>query len=147
MDDFFDKKVRDIVGLYMIPPDNAVVLCVDEKSQNQALERELPVLPRVFGKPERKTPSYLRHGTTTLFAALNVATGAIIARTYPMHRAVEFRKFPNTVNREVPENLNLHLIVDNYATSSAPQPTAAIQRWLKCHKRFHFHFIGNPDIS
>lgn len=136
-DDFFVEKVRDVVGLYMSPPDNAVVLCVDEKSQIQALERKQPLLPLIFGKPERKTPSYLRHGTTTLFAALNVATGAIIGRTYPRHRAVEFRKFLNTINREVPADLDVHLIVDNYATHSAPE----IQRWRKRHKRFHFHFI------
>ncbi len=136
-DDFFVEKVRDVVGLYMSPPDNAVVLCVDEKSQIQALERKQPVLPMIFGKPERKTPSYLRHGTTTLFAALDVATGSVLGQTYPRHRAVEFRKFLNKINREVPEHLEVHLIMDNYATHSAPE----IQRWLKRNKRFHFHFI------
>ena len=136
-DDFFVEKVRDVVGLYMSPPDNAVVLCVDEKSQIQALERKQPVLPMIFGKPERKTPSYLRHGTTTLFAALDIATGAVLGRTYPHHRAIEFRKFLNAINRQVPDDLDVHLVIDNYATHSAPE----IQRWLKRHKRFHFHFI------
>ena len=136
-DDFFVEKVRDVVGLYMSPPDHAVVLCVDEKSQIQALERKQPVIPMIFGKPERTTPSYLRHGTTTLFAALDVATGSVLGQTYPRHRAVEFRKFLNKINREVPEHLEVHLIMDNYATHSAPE----IQRWLKRNRRFQFHFI------
>ena len=136
-DDFFVEKVRDVVGLYMSPPDNAVVLCVDEKSQVQALERRQPVLPMVFGQPERRTPQYLRHGTTTLFAALNTATGEVIGECHSRHRAVEFRKFLNSINQRVPEDCDIHLIMDNYATHSAPE----IQRWLKRHKRFHFHFI------
>lgn len=136
-DDFFIEKVRDVVGLYMNAPDNAVVLCVDEKSQIQALERGQPVLPMVFGQPERKTPQYLRHGTTTLFAALDIATGKVIGKCHRRHRAIEFRKFLNTINKEVPDDLEVHLVMDNYATHATPE----IQRWLKKHKRFHFHFV------
>ena len=135
-DDFFVEKVRDVVGLYMSPPEHAVVLCVDEKSQIQALERRQPVLPMVFGLPERTTPQYLRHGTTTLFAALDVATGKVIGECHKRHRAVEFRSFLNTINRSVPADLDVHVIVDNYATHSAPE----IKRWLAAHPRFHFHF-------
>lgn len=136
-DDFFVEKVRDVVGLYMNPPDNALVLCVDEKSQIQALERGQPVLPMVFGQPKRKTPNYLRHGTTTLFAALDIATGKVIGECHRKHRAVEFRKFLNTINREVPKELEVHIVMDNYATHKTPE----IRRWLKRHRRFHFHFI------
>jgi transposase len=136
-DDFFIEKVRDVVGLYMSPPDNALVMCVDEKSQIQALERRQPVLPMIFGKPQRVTPQYLRHGTTTLFAALDVATGEVIGECYPNHRAVDFRKFLNKLDREVPDDLDVHLIMDNYATHTTP----AIKRWLKKHPRFHFHFV------
>jgi len=136
-DDFFIEKVRDVVGLYMSPPDNAVVLCVDEKSQVQALERGQPVLPMLFGQPERKTPQYLRHGTTTLFAALDIATGEVIGQCHRRHRAVEFRNFLKTIDRQVPDGLQIHLIMDNYATHSAPE----IRRWLKKHPRFHFHFV------
>jgi len=136
-DDFFIEKVRDVVGLYMSPPDNAVVLCVDEKSQVQALERMQPVLPMVFGQPERRTPQYLRHGTTTLFAALDVGTGEVIGECHRRHRAVEFRKFLNTLDKSVPKDLDVHLIMDNYATHSTPE----IQRWRQRHKRFHFHFV------
>lgn len=135
-DDFFVEKVRDVVGLYMSPPDNAVVLCVDEKSQVQALERGQPVLPMVFGKPERKTPQYLRHGTTTLFAALDVATGNVIAECHRRHRATEFRKFLNTIDKRVPHELDVHVVLDNYATHSTPE----IRRWCERHPRFHFHF-------
>lgn len=136
-DDFFVEKVRDVVGLYMNRPDNAVVFCVDEKSQVQALERGQPVLPMVFGQPERRTPQYLRHGTTTLFAALDIATGEIIGECHRRHRAVEFRKFLNTLDKSVPSELEVHLVMDNYATHSAPE----IQRWRKRHRRFHFHFV------
>jgi len=135
-DDFFVEKVRDVVGLYMNPPDNAIVLCVDEKSQIQALERSQPVLPMVFGKPARKTHTYLRHGTTTLFAALDIATGKVIGECHRRHRAVEFRKFLNTIDKAVPSELEVHVVMDNYATHTAPE----IQRWLKRHPRFHFHF-------
>lgn len=136
-DDFFTEKVRDVVGLYMNPPDNAVVLCVDEKSQIQALERLQPVLPMVFGKPSRKTPSYLRHGTTTLFAALDVATGRVLGELHRRHRTKEFISFLKTIEAAVPEKLKVHLVMDNYATHSTPQ----VQRWLKMHPRFHFHFV------
>lgn len=136
-DDFFVEKVRDVAGLYMNPPDNAVVLCVDEKSQVQALERGQPVLPMLFGQPERRTPQYLRHGTTTLFAALDTATGKVIGECHRRHRAVEFRKFLNTIDKQVPKELLVHLVMDNYATHSTPE----IQRWLKRHPRFHFHFV------
>ena len=136
-DDFFVEKVRDVVGLYMNRPDNAMVLCVDEKSQIQALERMQPVLPMVFGQPRRKTPSYLRHGTTTLFAALDIATGKVIGKCYPRHRAIEFRKFLNLIDRKVPAELQIHIVMDNYATHSTPE----IQSWLESHTRFHFHFI------
>jgi len=135
-DNFFVEKVRDVVGLYMNPPDNAIVFCMDEKSQIQALERGQPVLPMLFGQPKRSTPQYLRHGTTTLFAALNVATGEVIGECHRRHRAVEFCKFLNTINKAVPKHLEIHLVLDNYATHSAPQ----VQRWLKKHPRFHFHF-------
>jgi transposase len=135
-DDFFVEKVRDIVGLYMNPPENAVVLCVDEKSQIQALNRRQPVLPMVFGQPERATPTYVRNGTTTLFAALDVATGKVIGECHQQHRSIEFRKFLNTIHREVPKELEVHVIVDNYATHSHP----TIKRWLGSHKRFHMHF-------
>jgi transposase len=135
-DDFFVEKVRDVVGLYMNPPENAVVLCVDEKSQIQALNRTQPVLPMVFGQPERATPSYMRHGTTTLFAALDLITGKVIGDCYPQHRTVEFLKFLNLIEREVPPELEVHCIVDNYATHSHPN----VQRWLKRHARFHMHF-------
>ena len=136
-DDFFVEKVRDVVGLYMNPPDHAVVLCVDEKSQVQALERTQPVLPMVFGQPERRTPQYLRHGTTTLFAALDIATGEVIGECHRKHRAVEFRKFLNTINRAVPKDLDVHLVLDNYATHSTPE----IKRWVRRNPRFHFHFV------
>lgn len=136
-DDFFVEKVRDVVGLYMSPPDHAMVLCVDEKSQIQALERLQPVLPMVFNKPEQITHQYLRHGTTTLFAALDTATGKVIADCHPRHRAIEFRKFLNTIKRNVPADLDVHLIMDNYATHSTPE----IKAWLKRNHRFHFHFI------
>jgi transposase len=135
-DDFSVEKVRDVVGLYMHPPDHAVVLCVDEKSQVQALERKQPVLPMVFGQPERTTPQYLRHGTTTLFAALDIATGQVIGECHKRHRAVEFRSFLNTINKSVPADLDVHVVMDNYATHSAPE----IKRWLARHPRFHFHF-------
>lgn len=136
-DDFFVEKVRDVVGLYMNPPDHAVVLCVDEKSQVQALERGQPVLPMVFDQPERRTPQYLRHGTTTLFAALDVATGEVIGECHRRHRANEFRKFLNAIDAAVPGDLQVHLVMDNYATHS----TDEIQRWRRKHPRFHFHFV------
>lgn len=129
-------KIRDIVGLYMNPPDHAVVLCVDEKSQIQALNRTQPLLPLRPGKPERRSHDYERNGTTTLFAALNVKTGEVIGELHRQHRAVELRKFVNRVDAEVPQQLDVHIVLDNYGTHKAP----TIKRWLKKHPRFHLHF-------
>jgi transposase len=135
-DCFFVEKVRDIVGLYMNPPDHAVVLCLDEKSQVQALERTQPVLPLVFGQSERATATYFRHGTTNLFAALDVRSGRVIGECYPLKRAAEFRRFLNLVAAQVPEKLDVHLVVDNSTIHNTPE----IRRWLKRHPRFHMHF-------
>jgi transposase len=136
-DPHFIDKVRDVVGLYMNPPDNALVLCVDEKSQIQALNRTQPMLPLRRGQVERHTPEYKRNGTTTLFAALDIATGNVIAKCFPRHRAIEFRKFLDEVRHGVPEDLDVHIIVDNYSTHSAP----TVKRWLAKNARFHLHFI------
>jgi transposase len=130
------EKVRDIVGLYMSPPANAIVLCADEKSQIQALNRTQPLLPLRPGQAERRTPDYERHGTTTLFAALDVATGNVIGKCYPRHRAVEFRKFLDQVDASVPPQLDVHMVVDNYATHKAP----VIKAWLAKRPRYHLHF-------
>jgi transposase len=130
------EKVRDIVGLYMSPPDNAIVLCTDEKSQIQALNRTQPLLPLRPGQAERRTPDYERHGTTTLFAALDVATGSVIGKCYPRHRAIEFRKFLDEIDASVPAELDVHLVVDNYATHKAP----IIKAWLAKRPRYHLHF-------
>jgi transposase len=135
-DPLFIEKVRDIVGLYMSPPNHAVVLCVDEKSQIQALERAQPLLPMRPGQPERRTHDYLRHGTTTLFAALDVATGEVIGKCYRRHRSLEFRRFLNQIDQDVPPDLDVHLILDNYATHKTP----AVQRWLAKRPRFHVHY-------
>ena len=132
----FIDKVRDIVGLYLNPPDAAVVLCVDEKSQIQALDRTAPVLPLMAGVPERRTHDYVRNGTTNLYAALNVASGQVIAELTSRQRAEEFRRFLNLIDRSVPEDLDVHVIVDNSRTHKTP----AIQRWLVRHPRFQFHF-------
>ncbi len=132
----FVEKVRDIVGLYMSPPDNALVLCVDEKSQMQALDRSQPLLPLVPTHPERRTSTYVRHGTTSLFAALDIATGRVIGKTYRRHRATEFRKFLAEIDASVPEDLDVHLVMDNYATHK----TDVIKRWLMRRPRFHVHF-------
>lgn len=129
-------KVRDIVGLYMNPPDHAVVLCVDEKSQIQALNRTQPLLPLRPGTPERRSHDYERHGTTTLFAALDVKTGKVIGQLHRRHRAVEFRKFLERVDFEVPAELQVHVVLDNYGTHKAPTVT----RWLGKHPRFQLHF-------
>lgn len=136
-DPHFVEKVRDVVGLYMDPPDNALVLCVDEKSQIQALNRTQPLLPLRPGQAERGTPEYQRNGTTTLFAALDKATGNVIGKCYPRHRATEFRKFLNVIRRNVPPDLDVHIIVDNYSTHSAP----TVKAWLARNPRFHIHFI------
>jgi transposase len=135
-DPLFIEKVRDIVGLYLNPPDKALVLCVDEKAQIQALDRTQPVLPMRPGQVERRTHDYTRHGTTSLFAALNVATGTVIGEFHQRHRAVEFRKFLDTVEAAVPAALDVHLILDNYGTHKTPR----IRRWLARHPRYHVHF-------
>src|SRR5271157_4497753 len=135
-DPLFIDKVRDIVGLYLDPPDRALVLCVDEKSQIQALERTAPLLPMRPGQAERRAHDYLRHGTTTLFAALDAKTGKVIGRTQRRHRSAEFRNFLDTIEASVPPQLDVHLIMDNYATHK----TALIQRWLLKRPRFHVHF-------
>jgi transposase len=129
-------KVRDIVGLYMNPPDHAVVFCYDEKSQIQALNRTQPLLPMRPGKPERRSHDYERNGTTCLLAALDVKTGRVIGELYRRHRAVEFRKFLELIDTKVPTHLEIHLVLDNYGTHKTP----AIQRWLQKHPRFHLHF-------
>jgi transposase len=135
-DPLFIEKVRDIVGLYLNPPDAAVVLCVDEKSQIQALDRTAPVLPLMPGVPERATHDYVRNGTTNLYAALDVASGQVIADMAPRHRAEEFRRFLNTIDTAVPERLEIHVVLDNSSTHK----TQSIQRWLLRHPRFHVHF-------
>jgi transposase len=132
----FIDKVRDIVGLYLNPPDRAVVLCVDEKSQIQALDRSAPILPLLPGVPARHSHDYVRHGTTNLYAALDVASGQVIADMTPRHRAEEFRRFLNLVDRSVPEPLAVHVVLDNSSTHKTP----AIQRWLVRHPRFTLHF-------
>lgn len=132
----FIEKVRDIVGLYMSPPERAVVLCVDEKSQIQALDRTEPILPMRPGLPEKRTHDYRRHGTTSLFAALNVATGEVIGHCYPRHRSQEFLKFLRVIDRSVPKDMEVHIVLDNYSTHK----TALIQNWLVRRKRFHLHF-------
>src|SRR3989441_1361093 len=135
-DPLFIDKVRDIVGLYLDPPDKALVLCVDEKSQIQALDRTQPALPMRPGQVERRTYDYKRHGTTSLFAALDVATGKIIGELHRRHRSTEFRKFLDRIEAEVPADLEVHLILDNYGTHKTP----LIHRWLLRHPRFHLHF-------
>jgi transposase len=132
----FIEKVRDVVGLYVNPPEGALVLCVDEKSQIQALDRTAPVLPLRPGTPERRTHDYVRNGTTNLYAALDVASGKVIADLTAQHRAVEFRKFLNLINRSVPAGLDVHVIVDNSSTHKTPE----IHRWLLRHPRFTLHF-------
>jgi transposase len=132
----FVDKLYDVVGLYLDPPERALVLCVDEKTQVQALDRSAPVLPMMPAAPERQTHTYIRHGTTSLFAALDVATGHVYSSLHRQHRATEFRKFLNQLNREVPAEHDVHLILDNYATHKTPE----IRRWLVRHPRFHLHF-------
>src|ERR1700716_2631315 len=130
------EKVRDIVGLYLNPPERALVLCADEKSQIQALDRTQPILPMRPGQAERRTFDYKRHGTTSLFAALDVATGQVIGETHRRHRSVEFRSFLQRIDTEVPEDLEVHLVLDNYSTHKTP----LVQRRLLRHPRFHLHF-------
>ena len=135
-DPLFIDKVHDIVGLYLNPPDAAVVVCVDEKTQVQALDRTAPILPLIPGTPERRTHDYRRNGTTNLYAALNVASGQVITAMTARHRAEEFRKFLNLIDASVPEGLDVHVVLDNVSTHKTP----AIQRWLVRHPRFTFHF-------
>ncbi|MFD0384100.1 IS630 family transposase [Streptomyces stramineus] len=135
-DPLFIDKVRDVVGLYLDPPERALVLCVDEKSQIQALDRSQPVLPMMPGVPERRSHDYVRAGTTTLFAALDTATGKVIGSLHRRHRAVEFKKFLAKLDKEVPAGLEVHLILDNYVTHKVP----AVRKWLLAHPRFHLHF-------
>ena len=130
------EKVRDIVGLYMSPPDHAVVLCLDEKSQIQALDRTQPLLPMRPGQAERRTHDYKRHGTTCLFAALEVKTSRVIGRLHRRHRSLEFRKFLDVVDAQVPADLDVHIIIDNYGTHK----TSLIRNWLAKRPRYHLHF-------
>jgi transposase len=132
----FIDKVRDVVGLYLNPPERAVVLCVDEKSQIQALDRTAPILPMLPGVPERATHDYKRAGTSSLYAALDLVTGKVIGSLHARHRAIEFKKFLQTLDREVPAELDVHLVLDNSSTHKTP----AIQRWLTAHPRFVVHF-------
>src|ERR1700728_85641 len=135
-DPFFVEKVVDVAGLYHNPPERAVVLCVDEKSQIQALDRSQPVLPMMPGMPERRTHDYLRHGITSLFAAFSIADGTVISELHRRHRAIEFRKFLVAIDKAVPACLDVHLVCDNYATHN----TAEVRTWLQRHPRFHVHF-------
>ena len=132
----FIDKVRDVVGLYLNPPERAVVLCVDEKSQIQALDRTAPILPMLPGTPERATHDYRRSGTSSLYAALDVSTGKVIGALHSRHRAIEFKKFLQRIDEQVPAELAVHLVLDNSSTHKTP----AIQRWLAAHPRFALHF-------
>jgi len=135
-DPLFVSKVVDVVGLYHNPPERAVVLCVDEKAQIQALDRSQPVLPMMPGMPERRTHDYYRHGITSLFAAFNIADGTVISQLHRRHRAVEFKKFLVAIDKTVPADLDVHLVCDNYGTHKTPE----IRTWLTRHPRFHVHF-------
>jgi transposase len=134
-DPLFVEKVYDIVGLYLNPPEAAVVFCVDEKSQVQALARSQPAFPMMPGMPEKRTHDYLRHGTTSLFAAFDTADGTVISSLHRRHRTIEFKKFLQKIDSQVPEHLDVHLVCDNYGTHKSP----AIRRWLDAHPRFHMH--------
>jgi putative transposase len=135
-DPFFVEKVRDIVGLYLNPPDNAMVLCVDEKSQIQALDRTQPMLPLGLGYVEGVTHDYVRHGTTTLFAALDIASGQVITACKTRHRHQEFLQFLRQIDASVPKSLDVHLVVDNYSTHKH----AKVRRWLAARPRYHIHY-------
>jgi transposase len=135
-DPFFVDKVHDIVGLYLNPPERAVVLCVDEKSQIQALDRTAPILPMLPGVPERATHDYRRHGTSSLYAALDLSTGKVLGALHQRHRAIEFKQFLQTIDREVPAELDVHIVLDNSSTHKTP----AIKKWLLAHPRFKLHF-------
>jgi transposase len=132
----FIEKVRDVVGLYLNPPERAVVLCVDEKSQIQALDRTAPILPMLPGTPQRATHDYKRAGTSSLYAALDLTSGKVIGRLHSRHRAIEFKQFLQTLDREVPADLDVHVVLDNSSTHKTP----AIQKWLLAHPRFVLHF-------
>lgn len=136
-DPFFVEKVRDVVGLYMSPPENAVVLCVDEKSQIQALERSQPVLPMRPRRSERASHDYYRHGTVSLFAALDILTGEVIGQCESSHTHKEFLKFLRAIEKQVPKDMQIHAVLDNYATHKTPE----VKKWLEKHPRWHFHFI------
>jgi transposase len=135
-DPLFVEKVRDIVGLYLSPPERAVVLCVDEKSQVQALDRTQPLLPMRPGQAERRTHDYTRHGTTSLFAALDVKAGTVIGKCMPRHRTQEFRKFLDEIERNVPADLDVHIVIDNYGTHK----TTLIGNWFAKRPRWHVHY-------
>ena len=135
-DPLFIDKVHDVVGLYLNPPERAVVLCVDEKSQIQALDRSAPILPMLPGVPERATHDYKRAGTSSLYAALDLTTGKVIGSLHSRHRAIEFKQFLQTIDREVPAGLDVHLVLDNSSTHKTP----AIKKWLIAHPRFVVHF-------
>ncbi|HVT22475.1 MAG TPA: IS630 family transposase [Mycobacteriales bacterium] len=135
-DPLFIGKVRDVVGLYLNPPERAVVLCVDEKTQIQALDRTAPIFPMMPGVPERASHDYKRNGTSSLYAALDITTGKVIGQLHSRQRSVEFKKFLITLNREVPADLDVHVVLDNSSTHKTP----AIQRWLVAHPRFVLHF-------
>ena len=131
----FVAKVRDVVGLYLNPPERAVVLCVDEKSQIQALDRTAPILPMLPGSPERATHDYRRSGTSSLYAALDITTGQVIGRLHQRHRSIEFKQFLQTIDREVPADLDVHVVLDNSSTHKTP----AVKKWLLAHPRFVLH--------
>jgi transposase len=137
-DPYFVEKVRDVVGLYMSPPERAIVLSIDEKSQVQALDRTQPLLPMSPGQAERGTPDYVRNGTTSLFAALNVASGAVIGKCYRRHRQQEFLKFLNEIDSQVPKEpgIEIHIVLDNYGTHKTPK----VKRWFERHPEYHLHF-------
>jgi transposase len=135
-DPLFVDKVFDVVGLYFDPPEGAIVLCLDEKSQCQALGRSQPAFPMMPGMPEKRTHDYVRHGTTTLFAAFNTADGTVISSVHRRHRTIEFKKFLTKIDTEVPAHLQVHLVCDNYGTHKTP----TIKRWLQAHPRFHMHY-------
>ena len=135
-DPLFVDKVYDIIGLYLDPPESAVVLCVDEKSQVQALARSQPAFPMMPGMPEKRTHDYVRHGTTSLFAAFDTSDGSVITSLHRRHRTIEFRKFLTKIDQEVPDHLDVHLVCDNYGTHKSP----AIKTWLAKHPRFHMHY-------
>ncbi len=135
-DPLFVDKVYDVIGLYLNPPHGAVVYSVDEKSQIQALARSQPAFPMMPGMPEKRTHDYLRHGTTSLFAAFNTADGSVISSLHRRHRSIEFKKFLIKIDTEVPDGLDIHLVCDNYGTHKSP----VVKAWLEKHPRFHVHF-------